>query len=212
MPMLETTTIPSLDAEPDNTFGREEAELSAASDRLRHWKPLLDTLGSALAEQFEWKAETDTIQTYEHLRTFRYIHIDGETNCFYNQQCVPITKEAALAHAMPPAAPVKVAQNSAPAPAPGIAESPEHDDLQLAAFTRPVPTEPVQAAWIEFDRATAKNWMARMRQAVADARKGIFQHASDDSGSYPAGAGLVQAGGARDFQEPSLTRFTRRST
>jgi hypothetical protein len=197
MTMPETSTIPSLEAQPEEIIGNEEA------DQLRHWKPLLDTLGEAMAEEFEWKAETDTIQTYEHRLTFRYIHIDGATDCFYNQQCVPISKEAALAHAMPKPKAVAVAEAAEPADA---------QDLELAAFTRPVPAETPQAAWTGFERATAEKWLARIRQAVVDARNGIFQHGSNDSGSYPSGGGLVQAGGARDFQEPSLTRFTRRST
>ncbi len=210
--MLENTITPPLDPAQEFIAGSDEPQISVTSREHRHWKPFLDTLGEAMAEQFDWKAETDTIQTYEHRLTFRYLHIDAASNWFYNQQCVVISQEAALAHALPRIAsadPATVA-NSRMAESRDL-ESADAQDLELAAFTRPVPSEPLKAAWTGFDREMAARWVAQIRGAVADARKGIFQHTSDDSGGYPAGAGLVQAGGARDFQEPSLTRFTRRN-
>ena len=64
------------------------------------WQPLYNAIGREAAHQFDWKAETGSIQTYEHRETLRFLHIDGETGEFLNQQCLVISKQAALAHAL----------------------------------------------------------------------------------------------------------------
>jgi hypothetical protein len=82
----------------------------------RHYAPLNKALSPAEAAQFGWKAETGTIQTYQHAETNRNIHIDGSTGQFYNQARNPISREAALDHSMPAnyahTQPASVPQNS----------------------------------------------------------------------------------------------------
>jgi ATP-dependent exoDNAse (exonuclease V) alpha subunit len=67
----------------------------------RHWGPLNNAVTAAEGSQFGWKAETGTIQSYEHLDTQRGLHIDGPTGQFYRQDGNPITAKEALDHAMP---------------------------------------------------------------------------------------------------------------
>jgi hypothetical protein len=67
----------------------------------RHWAPLNNAVTASEGSQFGWKAETGTIQSYEHLDTQRGLHIDGPTGQFYRQDGNPITAKEALDHAMP---------------------------------------------------------------------------------------------------------------
>ncbi len=67
-----------------------------------HLDTLVRAVGLDLSQQFRWMAETDTIQTYEHCVTSRYIHIDSETGQFCDQNRNLTSAEAALAHAMEP--------------------------------------------------------------------------------------------------------------
>jgi hypothetical protein len=67
----------------------------------RHWGPLNSAVTAAEGSQFGWKAETGTIQSYEHLDTQRGLHIDGPTGQFYRRDGHPITAKEALDHAMP---------------------------------------------------------------------------------------------------------------
>lgn len=65
------------------------------------WNPINTALTPPEANQFDWKASSDTIQSYRHIETGRHIHIDGPSGRFYDQDRKPITKAEALAHAMP---------------------------------------------------------------------------------------------------------------
>jgi hypothetical protein len=67
--------------------------------RQDHTATLRAALEPSEIAQFQWKAETGTIQTYEHMETARNIHIDAHTGQFYDQSRTPITKEAALQYA-----------------------------------------------------------------------------------------------------------------
>ncbi len=67
----------------------------------RHFAPLNKALTPAEAEQFAWRAETGTIQSYQHNETHRHIHIDGASGQFYDHDRNPISRDAALDHAMP---------------------------------------------------------------------------------------------------------------
>jgi hypothetical protein len=64
-----------------------------------HWQPILRALGSQVAAEFVWVTTTDTIETYGHRETHRYVHIDGTTGEFLNQRCEVISTEKALEHA-----------------------------------------------------------------------------------------------------------------
>jgi ATP-dependent exoDNAse (exonuclease V) alpha subunit len=67
----------------------------------RHWAPLNNAVTPYEANQFAWKAETGTLQTYQHIETQRVLHIDGPSGQFYRQDGNPITAKDALDHAMP---------------------------------------------------------------------------------------------------------------
>lgn len=67
----------------------------------RHYAPLNNALTPVEADQFAWRAETGTIQSYQHNETNRCLYIDGPTGQFYDQDRNPISQDAALDHAMP---------------------------------------------------------------------------------------------------------------
>jgi conjugative relaxase-like TrwC/TraI family protein len=71
------------------------------AEHQRHWAPLNHAVTPNEVEQFAWRAETGTIQTYQHLETQRALHIDGPSGQFYRQDGNPITAKEALDHAMP---------------------------------------------------------------------------------------------------------------
>jgi hypothetical protein len=81
---------------------------ASANLRARYYAPLHGAFTPDQAELFDWVAETDTIQTYEHRGTLRYLHIDSETGQFYNQRREPVTRESALLHVMPPPPPIEL--------------------------------------------------------------------------------------------------------
>lgn len=65
------------------------------------WSPINNALTPPEANQFEWRAQSDSIQSYRHIETGRHIHIDGPSGQFYDQDRKPITRDAAVAYAMP---------------------------------------------------------------------------------------------------------------
>jgi len=65
------------------------------------WSPINNALTPPEANQFEWRAQSDTIHSYRHIETGLHIHIDGPSGQFYDQDRHPIPKGEALAHAMP---------------------------------------------------------------------------------------------------------------
>ena len=65
------------------------------------WNPINTALTPPEANQFDWRAHSDTIQSYRHIETGRHIHIDRPSGQFYDQDRNPLTKAEALAHAMP---------------------------------------------------------------------------------------------------------------
>lgn len=65
------------------------------------WSPINNALTPPEVNQFEWRAQTDTIQSYRHIVTGRHIHIDGPSGQFYDQDRSQIAKGDAMAHAMP---------------------------------------------------------------------------------------------------------------
>jgi len=67
----------------------------------RHWTPLNDALTPSEADQFGWRAESGTIQSYRHNETGRHVHIDGQTGQFYDQGRNEISAKKALDHAIP---------------------------------------------------------------------------------------------------------------
>jgi conjugative relaxase-like TrwC/TraI family protein len=67
----------------------------------RHYAPLSNALTSIEADQFGWRTETGTIQSYQHNETQRHIHIDGATGEFYDGERNAISRNEALDHAMP---------------------------------------------------------------------------------------------------------------
>jgi len=67
----------------------------------RHWTPLNKALTPAEANQFGWRAESGTVQSYRHNETGRHIHVDGQTGRFYDQERNEISAKKALNHAIP---------------------------------------------------------------------------------------------------------------
>ena len=71
------------------------------AEHTEKWNPINQALTPPEANQFEWRAQSDTIQSYRHIETGRHLHIDGPSGQFYDQDRNPITKGEALAHVMP---------------------------------------------------------------------------------------------------------------
>ena len=67
----------------------------------RHWTPLNEAVTPQEAQQFAWKQETGSIQSYQHIETRRYIHIDGPDGQFYDRDRNPISEKQGLDVAMP---------------------------------------------------------------------------------------------------------------
>lgn len=86
-------------------------ETEVPSDDLAVWRPLQLAVEPETVAEFAWIATTGSVQTYEHRVSYRFVHIDGLTGEFLDQQRNVITREAALRYARPPAV-----QASAPPP------------------------------------------------------------------------------------------------
>ncbi len=67
----------------------------------RHWGPLNEAVTPQEAQQFAWKQETGSIQSYQHTQTGRHIHIDGADGQFYDRNRDPISAKEGLDFAMP---------------------------------------------------------------------------------------------------------------
>jgi hypothetical protein len=67
----------------------------------RHWGPLNEAVTPQEAQQFAWKQETGTIQSYQHIETGRYVHIDGADGEFCDRNREPISAKEGLDYAMP---------------------------------------------------------------------------------------------------------------
>jgi conjugative relaxase-like TrwC/TraI family protein len=67
----------------------------------RHWGPLNEAVTPQEAQQFAWKQETGTIQSYQHIETGRYVHIDGADGEFCDRNRDPISAKEGLDYAMP---------------------------------------------------------------------------------------------------------------
>ncbi len=92
--------VPEVQQEPERPqvrlTGRELVE-----QHQRRWNPLNQALPEHEAKQFHWQQESGTIQSYKHVQTGRYIHIDGQDGTFHNQNREAITAKQALDFAMP---------------------------------------------------------------------------------------------------------------
>jgi len=71
------------------------------AEHQRHWGPLNEAVTQQEAQQFAWKQETGTIQSYRHLQTGRHIHIDGADGEFCDRNRGPISAKEGLDYAMP---------------------------------------------------------------------------------------------------------------
>ena len=104
----------AIEQKPTDTAREIQPQRSAESVRIespervytwaeheRHSAPLNNALTRVEADQFGWRAETGTIQSYQHNETNRYLHIDASTGQFYDQDRNPISRDAALDHVMP---------------------------------------------------------------------------------------------------------------
>ena len=86
---------------PEATTKEQTKErIYTPAEHERHYAPLNNALHPQDAQQFGWKAENGTVQSYQHAGTQRHIHIEGTTGTFYNQDMQPTTHKAALDKAM----------------------------------------------------------------------------------------------------------------
>ncbi|MDP9037764.1 MAG: hypothetical protein M3O02_00645 [Acidobacteriota bacterium] len=76
-------------------------EVYTRAEHNRHWSPLNGAVTPQEAQQFAWKQETGSIQTYQHIETGRYIHIDGRDGQFYDRDRNPISEKQGLDFTMP---------------------------------------------------------------------------------------------------------------
>ncbi len=215
-----------LESIPDFVPGKEVA----------HWQPILRMLGARIAAEFIWAATTDTIETYEHRLTQRYLHIDGQTDEFLNQRCEAISAEAALEHARRPAAakvpppqpevlveeftadPQGIGAPSAvftPEEVQAVAEAPGTEPA-LSGFTRTHgldPTTPFWSALATRVESAQSGWSNRTG-LFEDVKQRLLAKASGWSrqGFSNGHENTPGSGSAPDGQQPSFAAFTRRTS
>ena len=97
----------TMDNDAQQSIRTEATTKEVAKERIytpaeheRHYAPLNDALHPQDAQQFGWKAENGTVQSYQHAGTQRHIHIEGTSGQFYNQDMQLTTQKAALDKAM----------------------------------------------------------------------------------------------------------------
>ena len=90
-----------MEQDKERGFGPESHNEAASRERVytpaehqRHYAPLNRELHPEDAQQFGWRAENRTVQTYQHSSTQHHIHIDGPSGQFFDQEKNPITQEA----------------------------------------------------------------------------------------------------------------------
>jgi len=76
-------------------------KLYTMAEHNRHWEPLNRAVTPQETQQFAWKRETGSIQSYQHIETGRHIHIDGADGQFYDRDHEPISAKEGLDYAMP---------------------------------------------------------------------------------------------------------------
>ena len=168
---------------------------------------LLQAVGEEVAKEFEWVAETDTIQTYEHRVTLRYVHIDSVSGQFCDQQRNPTSRELALSYALP------LAQT----PTYELATAPVAFEPTLGAFLRRVQsgTEDGGHAARSLARFDAARWTRMLsgmyrRLAFKLSASSRQQDAMPFPGRERPGAVSVPFGGS-DHSERGFAAFTRRA-
>ena len=81
---------------------KEAAEkVYTMAEHNRHWRPLNEAVTPQEAAQFAWRQESGSIQSYQHVHTSQYIHIDGVDGQFYDRNREPISAKEGLDNAMP---------------------------------------------------------------------------------------------------------------
>ena len=80
---------------------REIERVRTPAEHERHWGPLTRAVPPHEAQRFYWLGETGTVQSYRHVETGRNLHIDGATGQFLSQERKTVSRDAALAHALP---------------------------------------------------------------------------------------------------------------
>jgi hypothetical protein len=86
---------------PDFTPEQHIAALQPSEVDRHQWEPLTNALNLETADRFHWIGENGTVQSYKHSGTGKYLHIDRDTGQFYDRDKNPISREAALEHALP---------------------------------------------------------------------------------------------------------------
>lgn len=65
----------------------------------REYKRLEQSVGAEHAQEFTWKQDSGDIKSYQHAATGNHVHFDSAGQ-FYNQEREPISREAAISHAV----------------------------------------------------------------------------------------------------------------
>lgn len=92
--------VDSVHDHPERTMKQHASSLRPTAEDQRHWGPLAKiAMPDSEVGKYTWKAETGTIQTYQHVETGKHVHIDGNTDKFYDQKRNPISRHEAFQHA-----------------------------------------------------------------------------------------------------------------
>jgi hypothetical protein len=86
---------------PDFTPEQHIAALQPTEGDRQQWEPLTNAVNLDTADRFHWIGDNGSVQSYKHSGTGKYLHIDGNSGRFYDRDKNPITREAALEHALP---------------------------------------------------------------------------------------------------------------
>jgi hypothetical protein len=97
--VLEIAQSAEREIEPKQAIAPAEKVYTMAEHE-RHWGPLNEAVTPQEAQQFVWKQETGTFQSYQHIETGRYVHINGANGEFYDRSREPISAKEGLDYAM----------------------------------------------------------------------------------------------------------------
>ena len=111
----------------------------------REYKRLEQSVGAEHAQDFTWKQDSGDIKSYQHATTGNHVHLDSAGQ-FYNQEREPISREAAISHAVSAPA-IEVVNPSVAVPGMDVASpaqsTPTPERSQVATAATPELSFPV---------------------------------------------------------------------
>lgn len=194
-------------------LGESPEEFALEGDNLQ---PIMAVFGPGVAAHFVWAVTTDTIETYEHRETLRFLHIDRITGECFNQNCEVISSESALQHAFQP---------RSKATADLVHEIVAVEPEELTSLAAPPDAEPKlnefvrKMEWTETSLEEATPVSSSFQLTVfSGLNKILGQTKLEWLGKRPWGHSSspaeAQENGslARNSQEPNFATFTRRTS